>query len=294
MAALRDAGHTIGIALSDRNVGIFVEDAFTHTHVLERIPWPAHGSTPETATRAREEIAAAGYDAAIIVSEEPEAYELAQGIPERIGFTNGFAKILKSVWIFRRVTRSVMRGASVGDEDAHEAEIIFRLGEDLVATPTPSRDAHVLRPFLLAAPVPERTATVVQLGEKWRTIGVRGDDAAAIARGLAARGAHLIASASEAEAALTIAGDLQVTMFTSLSEWKAEIDRARAVVTPDTGAAHLAGMLGVPVVDIFPDADARAQMRRWHPWAAPYATITASELRVDEPLVTIERALDGL
>jgi ADP-heptose:LPS heptosyltransferase len=292
---LREAGHTFGIALSDRNATIFERGAFTGVHVLERIPWPAHGSTPATAERARAEIAAARYDVALIVSEEPEAYGLARPIPVRVGFTTGWAKPLKSLWIAQRVTRAVTRGASVGDDQAHEADIVFALGSGYVARGAlPSRESERLRPLLSNGPVPERRAIVVQLGAKWRTIGVRASDLAAIVRALHARGARLIASAHEREAAAEAAGDLPVAFFDDLAAWKAAIDAARVVVTPDTGAAHLAGMLGVPVVDVFPDADAHAQIRRWHPWAAPYVALTASQLRTGDPPALIERSIDGL
>src|ERR1700682_580704 len=53
----------------------------------------------------------------------------------------------------------------------------------------------------------------------------------------------------------------------SLSEWKALIAGAAAVVTPDSGASHVAGMLGVPAVVLFPPgkapAHAAARGRRW-------------------------------
>jgi ADP-heptose:LPS heptosyltransferase len=73
----------------------------------------------------------------------------------------------------------------------------------------------------------------------------------------------------------------------------ATIDAAAAVVSVDTGAAHCAGMLGVPVVDVFPDAQADAQIRRWRPWASPSIVLRAAQLtRAPRTLVT--QALDAL
>ena len=37
------------------------------------------------------------------------------------------------------------------------------------------------------------------------------------------------------------------------------------VVTVDTGAAHVAGMSCGRVIDVFPDANFEAQVRRWRP-----------------------------
>jgi len=58
IAGLRAAGHELGIALSDRNAGIFAPQTAVATHVLERIPWPQHGSTPASRAQADAEIAA--------------------------------------------------------------------------------------------------------------------------------------------------------------------------------------------------------------------------------------------
>jgi ADP-heptose:LPS heptosyltransferase len=38
-------------------------------------------------------------------------------------------------------------------------------------------------------------------------------------------------------------------------------------VTPDTGAAHVAGMLGAGVIDLFDEADFDRLSQQWHPWA---------------------------
>lgn len=293
VAGLRAAGHTLGIALSNRNAGIFARGTFAFEHVLERIPWPRHGSTPETAARARAEIAASEYDAAIVVSEEPEAYELALPIVQRVGFTTGWGKPLKSLWVRRRLTHAVRRGASVGSDARHEVEAIFALGAPFLGAKIPTRDQDVLRALVLGergrAP---RERIVMQVGPKWTTIGVPRESVATIARELAARGALIIASADEADAARALVGAVPLTLVAQLDAWKLFIDAARIVVTPDTGAAHLAGMLGVPVVDVFPDADAAAQIARWRPWAACATTLRACDLRGADAYARIEAALD--
>jgi ADP-heptose:LPS heptosyltransferase len=296
VAALRDAGHTVGMALSNRNRDIFAPGVLHARHVLDRIPWPRHGSTPESTRTARERIAAAAYDVALIASEEPEAYALAAGIPQRVGFTTGWAKPLKSMWVGRKLTKRVRRAATLGAPHAHEAEVIFGLGRGLGlhTEERPTRDPARLRPLILADPLPRGNHVVVQLGRKWTGIGLDVTSAATIVAALAARGASLVASYAEEDDAALLSDGAAVIVCRDTAGWKRVIAAARVVVTPDTGAAHLAGMLGIPVVDCFPDADAPAQIARWHPWASPYAAFAARELRGGAGVARIERAIDAL
>jgi ADP-heptose:LPS heptosyltransferase len=293
LAALRAASCEVGIALSDRNAEVFAADAALATHVLERIPWPRHGSTEASRVRAAGEIAARRYDVALIASEEPEAYELAAPVPRRIGFTTGWAKPFKSAWIRRRVTTAIPRAATVRGADAHEVEIMMRLGADLVAAP-PERDAARLRRWIAgAAPPPERRGIVVQLGSKWNALGIAAPALARMTAALRERGARFLAAPGERSAVQAQFPALAVEAPGGTRAWIAAIDAAAALVSPDTGAAHLAGMIGVPVVDVFPDAHFAAQTRRWRPWASSNVVLRASELaRAPETLVA--QALDGL
>lgn len=293
IAALRAAGHELGLVLSDRNAEIFAAGTARATYVLDRIPWPKHGSTPQSHARAASAIAADGYDVALIASEEPEAYELAAPVPKRVGFTTGWAKPFKSAWIARRVTTAVRRAATVRGADAHEAEILFRLGRDLVTAP-PERDAARLRRWIAGdVPVPARTGTVVQLGAKWRALGLAGTVLQRMTAALAARGARFIAAPAERAAVAADFPALDLEAPATTRAWIATIDAAAALVSPDTGTAHLAGMIGVPVVDVFPDADFDAQTRRWRPWASSAIVLRAGEL-ARAPETLIAQALDGL
>ncbi len=293
IAALRSAGHELGVALSDRNAGIFAPQTAMATHVLERVPWPAHGSTPASRAQADAEIAARRYDIALIASEEPEAYELAAPIPQRIGFTTGWAKPFKSAWIRRRVTRAIRRAATVRGSDAHEAEVMLRLGTGLIAE-APERDATRLRPLIAGdAPLPERRGVLVQLGAKWNALGIAGAALARLMASLSERGARFIAAPGERDAMGAQFPALAVEAPATTRAWIATVDAAAALVSTDTGAAHLAGMIGVPVVDVFPDAGFDAQARRWRPWASSNIVVRASELaRAPETLMA--QALDGL
>jgi ADP-heptose:LPS heptosyltransferase len=293
LAALRHAGHEVSLALSDRNAEIFARETAAATHVLERIPWPRHGSTALSRARAEAEIAAQRYDVALIASEEPEAYELAASVPVRIGFTTGWAKPLKSIWINRRVTTAIRRAATVRGANVHEVEMLFGLGASLVPAP-PERDPAKLRPLIVGdVALPERDGIVVQLGAKWKTLGVADDVLARVTALLAGRGARFIAAPDERDAVSAQLPALDVEAPPSTRAWVATIDAAALLVSPDTGAAHLAGMLGVPVVDVFPDKDFDVQTRRWQPWASSSIVVRASEL-TRAPETLIAQALDAV
>jgi ADP-heptose:LPS heptosyltransferase len=277
IAALREAGHDVGLASTTRNAGLFVREALIEEHVLERIPWPAHGSTPDSTERAIREIAATRYDVALIASEEPEAFALAAPARERVGFTTGWSRPLKTLWVRFRTTRSVERNQQPGGEDAHEVEVLYRLGAGLVRRREPPADVSLLAPLLVASSTRRRTGILLQAGPKWQASGVAEATLRAIVERLAPRGLRIVAAPSEAaltEGALGVVPDT----FADLRSWVAAIDAAAAIVTVDSGAAHVAGMLGVPVVDVFPDAGFEAQVRRWRPWASPYRALRASEL----------------
>ena len=293
IAALRAAGHELGLALSDRNRDLFAGGTADATHVLDRIPWPAHGSTAASRARADAEIAAVRYDIALVASEEPEAYELVAPIPQRIGFTTGWAKPLKSAWIKRRMTAVVPRAATVRGESVHEADIMFRLGRGLVAGPA-ERDPAVLRTFIAGSDsAPARAGIVVQLGAKWDAIGVAADALNRVMTVLRERGARFLASPAEVAAMRARFPDLPVDAPADTRAWIGAIDAAGTLVSTDTGAAHLGGMLGVPVVDVFPDAHFDVQTRRWRPWASSSIVLRASQLsRTPERLIA--QALDAV
>ena len=292
VAGLRAAGHAVGVALSTRNAGLFAQDAIVAEHVLERIPWPAHGSTPESTARARAEIAAQRYDVALIASEEPEAFTLAAAIPERIGFVTGWARPFKTLWVRSRLTRAIPRAQTTGGEHAHEVEIIYRLGAGLVDAPQPSGDPLRLRTVLAVdAAVPQRAGIVFQAGAKWTDTGVPVPAQRNIVRRLARAGLRVVAAPGEAADVRAALGVTPET-FATLPAWMAALDRAATVVTVDTGAAHVAGMLGVRTIDVFPDRDFAAQVRRWEPWASPGAVISACRAGGAGAAV-IEAALDA-
>ncbi|HEX3550571.1 MAG TPA: hypothetical protein VHT53_09350, partial [Candidatus Elarobacter sp.] len=233
IAALRAAGHEVGAAMSSRNAGLFASSALVAEHVLERIPWPAHGSTPESTARAKAQIASMWYDAALVASEEPEAFALAARIPQRVGFTTGFARPLKTLWVRARTTRTVSRSQRIGGEPAHEVEVMYRLGEGFVREPRPPEDRAALRPVLLDAPVaPQLGSVVVQAGTKWFASGVSREAVRRLHERLAPR-ARVVCAPAEAGAVLEATG-IEPETPRSMRAWVETLASAETVVTVDT------------------------------------------------------------
>jgi len=292
IAALREAGHDVGLASTTRNAGLFRPEVLLAEHILERIAWPAHGSTAESTARAKAEIAAQRYDVALIASEEPEAYALAAPIRERVGFTTGWSRPIKTLWVRGRTTRTVGRSQHAGAGTAHEVEVLYRLVAGLVRRDAPPADVASLAPLFVAASSRGRTGTVLQAGPKWRASGIADDDLRALVARLQPRGLRVVAAPSDAAAAGESLGVVPET-FVDLHGWVAAIDGAAALLTVDTGAAHVAGMLGLRIADVFPDERFDTQVRRWRPWASPYLAVRASALRAGAADGRIEAFFDG-
>ena len=293
LAALRAAGHEVGVALTTRNAGIFAPSAILAEHVLERIPWPRHGSTPKSTERARREIEDLAYDVALIASEEPEAFALAAPIERRVGFTTGFARPLKTLWVRARTTSAVTRSQRIGGEDAHEVEVLYRLGKGLVSEPLAPVDVARLRRAFIDVDSPRAgTGVILQAGRKWRSLGVRDATLRALIAGLAQFDLRVVAAPGEAEEMYEALG-VRPQTYARLRDWVEALAAAAMVVTVDTGAAHVAGMLGVRVVDVFPDAHFGVQVPRWRPWAAPYRALRASQVDDGTGAALIEAVRDG-
>lgn len=91
-----------------------------------------------------------------------------------------------------------------------------------------------------------------------------------IVRALAADGHRVVVTGGPEDAELThwVAGDSAVDLGgeTDLAELAAIMDGACAVVTPNTGPAHLAAAVGTPVVSLFAPVVPAA---RWAPYRVP-------------------------
>ena len=280
---------TFGALCSPRNAALFSRARMARVHVL------ANEEDRAERSRVADELRRAHYTDAVIATEEPIGYSLgsSSGAHRRAGFWHRFEKPLKSVWQFAHLTHPVYRPAAWVDEPEHEVNAIHRLALRLGAAARPSADPAALRPWLDIEPDPAASTTgalAVQVARKWFE---RGWDVRALARmTIAALDASslercvLLAGPDDAGHARAVMealpakqrdGTVRSAETSTLRRWLGAIGSARALLTPDTGAAHAAGMLGVPVVDVFGPVRFPQLSRQWRPWAAPARCLVQPE-----------------
>jgi len=155
--------------------------------------------------------------------------------------------------------------------------VLFALGASLLEPgAVPTHDLAQLRPMVIDRDPAPDSRVAFQVTDKWERLGIPFDDVVACARAIP--NARFIAPSSERGFADRFAGAVGATIefFGTLEPWKEAIASARALVAPDSGALHVAGMTGTPTVAIFPPQPNLAlQTARWHPWAARFRIIEA-------------------
>ncbi|WP_188756242.1 glycosyltransferase family 9 protein [Microbacterium album] len=148
-------------------------------------------------------------------------------------------------------------------------------------------DADEVRLRSAPAPPGAEGLTVVHVGAAYGSRLWPVKRFAEVARHLAARGHGVVFTGDERERerALAVAGasghsDAAVLAGRlSLGRFAGVIERARLVVSADTGAAHLASAYATPSVVLF----GPAPPERWGPPPGPHAVLTAAELRRGDP-----------
>lgn len=297
VAALRERGCRLGIALRPANAAVFAARAFDRVHVTTFALRDGSRANRAAILRDAREIRREGYAFALIATEDPGGYRLAKAaaIACRVGFENGWGKPLKSLWVRTLCTQTVRRTAGLDPGAPHEAQVAFELGRALLGPDArPVRDARVLRPLVLDHDPPADERILLQVTDKWARLGARLEDVVQTARAVARRRVLRAVAAGSEQAyarAFEDTSGIPVELFAELPAWKAAIAGARAVVAPDSGALHVAGMVGTPVVAVFAGGPAfPLQSARWSPWAAPYRAVALDELW---PLVAAD-ALEAL
>ena len=283
---------SFGAVCSPSNAALFSRLRTERVHIYD-------GRDSEAALVA--ELRALKYTDALIATEEPAGYRLAResGAVRRAGFWHRFEKTFKSLWQYAQVTDAVYRAAAWVAQPEHEVVAMYRLAERLGARPPIPDDAFALRVWIDASPegaIPNgRSALGWQIAPKLTSGGWGPDALAALAAAAHAaspfeRIVFLCAPRDQGLArsvmehlphGFVAAGNAVLAPPADLPQWLGAIASAGALVTPDTGAAHAAGMLGVPVVDLFDPARFEQLSRQWRPWAAPSCCIIKPQFMND-------------
>jgi ADP-heptose:LPS heptosyltransferase len=284
LAALVEVGHEVGIVSRQEHVGIFRPDLI-HAHGVADIGDPL-SILPEVRARA--------YDVALIATEKPYGYLLAHeaSIPERIGFGNGLIKPFKGAWVRRLCTEIRQRGFSLFPR--HEVEILFDLGRGRHCDTAPTFDEDRLRELFFRRRVPRRAVLAVQITEKWRSYGIYPAFLAFLMELAREAPLRLIGAAREEEflAETEERSGIRVKRHQGMTSWIRSIASSRALLTPDTGAAHVAGMVGTSVIDVFPNGASRRFKHRWQPWASPIVvSLNAMMLARQDPRTLYEAVM---
>jgi ADP-heptose:LPS heptosyltransferase len=233
------------------------------------------------------ELQRAAYTHALVATEEVVGYQLARAARarRRAGFWHRFDKPFKSSWQFAQLTDRVYRPAAWTARPEHEVEALYRLALAFGARSPAPGDAATLRSWLAIDPAAPRSQTRTALGFQITGKLVTGGwGPGALARLVTATHrasglpeTTLIVAPGDEGLARALLEDLgsgarertHLVPPGRVPQWLGAIDSLAVLVTPDTGAAHAAGMLGAPVIDIFDGPRFDQLSRQWRPWAAP-------------------------
>ena len=282
LEALRAASIPVDLVLRNANVDAFSSRA-ARTRFVAPFALRSRSSENLAAIAAfSAQIRANRYTHTLVATEDPGGYELARrvGSPVRVGFTNGWGKPLKTLWLRTMLTASVHRAAGLQRRGRHECEVVFDLGRTLLpAQAQPCRAIERLRPLVIESAVAPDDRIVFQITDKWERLGIAFEDVVrALAFAQSFGKVRAIAASSEGRYAEAIAqsAGISIDFCDDLTSWKNAIAQARALVAPDSGAIHVGGMVGTPTVAVFPPSSQFGdQAARWAPWAAPYRIVAA-------------------
>lgn len=283
LAAFRRHAIPVDVLLRPENAGVFSTRAARDIVIAHFALRSSARSNIAAIQELGADLQRRSYSHVLVATEDPGGYRLAAavGAPVRLGFVNARGKPLKGLWARRSLTQTIERSAGLDPQAPHECEVLFELGAALLPGERPTRDLSELRPLVLEREPVSDERFAVQITDKWERLGIDFADVVDLIRRVGAYGApHLLAAQNEAPYARRVAAaaDVDVSFFAQLEDWKSAIGSATAIVTPDSGALHVAGMTGTPVVAIFrPQRNYALQVARWAPWAAPHRVVQSSD-----------------
>ncbi len=171
----------------------------------------------------------------------------------------------------------------------HEVEQLDRLARRL-GLPSTLEYSLRIAPVMVER-IPERV--VFHLGDRWLVEGWTVDDLSRLLAGLATS-YQLVVTAGPREKSI-IAENAQhfegLDLRTGLGfqDWSEVVASAACLVTPDTGAVHLAAAVGTPVIVAYEEQTYAHCSRQWSPWK-----VRSRSLVKESPSVTVGKLLSAV
>ena len=262
--------------------------------------------TPQT--RAREMAAAMARlkpDGVMIFSEKRRAVAAAQasGAARRVGFDPGLSQPLKSLWLKVALTDRVPFANRLdSDPGYHEVERYCR-------------QVQAIYPGVPRAPklwleiLPEERETArqwlnqqslerplgLQLTPKWALHGCQAEELRHLVTllpqpllGFYGPGEKQWVEESFRDSPLKLCYQPNLHLYGAL------LAQCQALVTVDTGAAHVAAAVGTPTLDIFPRVNNAHCVRRWRPWQVEHRVVLSDPLTPAQLFTDIQESLTSL
>ena len=205
--------------------------------------------------------------------------------PRRIGYTYR-TRFLARLMLRGRLTQLVLSDADPSRSERDPSRVVLHEVDQVLAVVAAAGATTLVRDLVLPVTAEDRAAVgqlppapiVVQLGRRWAEGGSTPESCIALFTELRALGRPLVATYGEDGRALAarvaaagvadaVLGDLPFHV------WAAVFERARCVVTVDTGATHVASAVRVPTVVLFEDKWFRLASQEWSPYRVPNAIL---------------------
>ncbi len=142
LEGLQRCGFRTSILLCDGNRDLFARHALERAEAASFVLRDESRANRRAIAQDAARLRRFDFDVAIIATEDPAGYRVAYeaGIPQRIGFENGWHKYFKTLWLRRLCTQTIYRSANPHLPAPHECEALFDLGSTLLGNAQPVRD----------------------------------------------------------------------------------------------------------------------------------------------------------
>lgn len=118
---------------------------------------------------------------------------------------------------------------------------------------------------------------VFHLGDRWFTNGWELSDLLELIAGLSENHQVLVTAGPRERELLTAHGSgldgVELASDLTFSEWAQAIGEAGVLVSPDTGAVHVAAAMQTPVVVAYEESTFDHCSHQWSPWRVPYRAV---------------------